>query len=302
MTAGESYGPYTLYSVTTKIGSTLSLRATFDVTLGTTKDVFKRTSGLPNSCAPFGENTSTSTSPSTSTSTAPPTTSVPSSTTVSPPTSTSTTPPQSTGWALLGCYTDAIASRTLPYIASPAGGSAALTNALCQSTCQSLGYVLAGTEYSGECYCGNYVSSTTAPATSGCDMACHGDAAENCGGSDRLNLYGFKGATAVVAPVPESKEKVDGFTYKGCYVDSRDARVLSGAELATDDLTLEKCAAFCDDAGFKVFGTEYGRECWCGAALGATTEVGDEQCDQPCGGDASEACGQGDRLSVYEKA
>ncbi|KFY19512.1 hypothetical protein V491_04394, partial [Pseudogymnoascus sp. VKM F-3775] len=81
-----------------------------------------------------------------------------------------------------------------------------------------------------------------------------------------------------------------------------DARVLSGAELANDELTLEKCAAFCNEGGFKVFGTEYGRECWCGAALGVTTEVGAEQCDQPCGGDASEACGQGDRLSIYEKA
>ncbi|KFY97855.1 hypothetical protein V500_01899 [Pseudogymnoascus sp. VKM F-4518 (FW-2643)] len=300
MTAGKSYGPYTLYSVTTKIGSTLSLRATFDVTLGTAKDIFKRTSNLPNGCVPFESDTSTS--PPTSASTAPPTTSQPSSTTVSPPTSTSTTPPQSTGWALLGCYTDSTTARTLPYIASPAGGSAVLTNALCQSTCKSQGYVLAGTEYSGECYCGNYISSTAKPATSGCDMACHGDAAEKCGGSDRLTLYGFDGAEAAVAPVPKSKESVDEYTYQGCYVDSRDARVLNSASLANDKLTLEVCAAFCKEGGFKVFGAEYGRECWCGAALGAATKVGEEQCNQSCGGDGTEACGQGDRLSVYVKA
>ena len=255
MTAGKSYGPYTLYSVTTKIGSTLSLRATFDVTLGTSKDVFKRTSNLPNGCVPFDTSTS-------SASTAPPTTSQSSSTTVSPPISTSTTPPQSTGWASLGCYTDDTTSRTLPYIASPAGGSPALTNALCQSTCQSLGYVLAGTEYSGECYCGNYISSTANPATTGCDMACYGDAAEKCGGSNRLTVYGFDGAEAVVAPVPKSKESVDGYAYQGCYVDSRDARVLNSASLANDKLTLEVCAAFCAEGGFKVFGAEYGRECW----------------------------------------
>ncbi|KAL5352183.1 hypothetical protein ACLOAV_002130 [Pseudogymnoascus australis] len=300
MTAGKSYGPYTLYSVTTKIGSTLSRRATFDVTLGTAKDAFKRTSNLPDGCVPFGSDTSTT--PPTSSSTAPPTTSQPSSTTVSPPTSTSTTPPQSTGWALLGCYTDATTSRTLPHIASPAGGSASLTNAICQSTCKSLGYVLAGTEYSGECYCGNYISSTAKAATSGCDMACHGDAAEKCGGSNRLSLYGFGGAEAVVKPVARSKDSVDGYKYQGCYVDSRDARVLSGASLAHDELTLEKCAAFCKEGGFKVFGAEYGRECWCGAALGPTTKVGEEQCDQSCNGDVSEACGQGDRLSVYVKA
>jgi hypothetical protein len=210
MTAGKSYGPYTFYSVTTKIGSTLSLRATFDVTLGTAKDVFKRTSNLPDGCVPFGSDTSTST--------APPTTTQQSSTTVSPPTSTSTTtPPQSSGWASLGCYTDSTSSRTLPVIASPAGGSAALTNALCQSTCKSLGYVLAGTEYSGECYCGNYISSTGKPATSGCDMTCHGDAAQKCGGSDRLSLFGFGGAKAAVAPVPQSKKTVEGgYKYQGC--------------------------------------------------------------------------------------
>ncbi|KFY37608.1 hypothetical protein V495_07058 [Pseudogymnoascus sp. VKM F-4514 (FW-929)] len=60
MTAGKSYGPYTLYSVTTKIGSTLSLRATFDVTSGTAKDVFKRTVNLPGNCVPFGSDTTTS--------------------------------------------------------------------------------------------------------------------------------------------------------------------------------------------------------------------------------------------------
>ncbi|KFZ05199.1 hypothetical protein V501_08553 [Pseudogymnoascus sp. VKM F-4519 (FW-2642)] len=295
MTAGKSYGPYTFYSVTTKIGSTLSLRATFDVTLGTAKDVFKRTSNLPDGCVPFGSDTSTST--------APPTTTQQSSTTVSPPTSTSTTtPPQSSGWASLGCYTDSTSSRSLPVIASPAVGSAALTNAVCQSTCKSLGYVLAGTEYSGECYCGNYISSTAKPATSGCDMACHGDAAQKCGGSDRLSLFGFGGAKAAVAPVPQSKKTVEGgYKYQGCYVDSRDARVLSGAELADDALTLKKCAFFCKDAGFKAFGVEYGRECWCGAALGAATKVGEEQCNQACAGDATEACGQGDRLSVYVK-
>ncbi|ELR07035.1 hypothetical protein VC83_06745 [Pseudogymnoascus destructans] len=293
MTAGKSYGPYTFYSVTTKIGSTLSLRATFDITLGTAKDVFKRTSNLPDGCVPFGSDTSTST--------APPTTSQQSSTTVSPPISTLPTPPQSSGWAFLGCYTDATTSRTLPYMASPAGGPTALTNALCQSTCQSQGYVLAGTEYSGECHCGNYISSTARPATSGCDMACHGDAAEKCGGANRLSLYGFGRAKAEVALVPKSKKTVEGYEYQGCYVDSREARVLSGSALVNDALTLEKCAAFCKEAKFNVFGAEYGGECWCGAALGATTKVGEEQCNQPCGGDRAEACGQGNRLSVYLK-
>jgi WSC domain len=57
----------------------------------------------------------------------------------------------SSSWKLLGCYTDSVSARSLPYGAGVAGGPTAMTNELCQSTCLAAGYSLAGTEYSDEC-------------------------------------------------------------------------------------------------------------------------------------------------------
>jgi hypothetical protein len=57
----------------------------------------------------------------------------------------------SSGWTLLGCYTDSVSARSLPYAAGVPGGPTAMTNELCQSTCHAAGYSLAGTEYSDEC-------------------------------------------------------------------------------------------------------------------------------------------------------
>ncbi len=54
-------------------------------------------------------------------------------------------------WTLLGCYTDSVSARSLPYAAGVPGGPSAMTNELCQSTCAAAGYTLAGTEYSDEC-------------------------------------------------------------------------------------------------------------------------------------------------------
>jgi glucan 1,3-beta-glucosidase len=52
------------------------------------------------------------------------------------------------GWTFLGCYTDNVSERALPVSVTVSGGN---TNEGCQSACLSAGYVIAGTEYSGEC-------------------------------------------------------------------------------------------------------------------------------------------------------
>ena len=44
---------------------------------------------------------------------------------------------------------------------------AALTMALYTQACQSEGYILAGVEYSGECYCGSATSNDGGPAPDG---------------------------------------------------------------------------------------------------------------------------------------
>ncbi|KAI9735773.1 MAG: hypothetical protein M1818_006382 [Claussenomyces sp. TS43310] len=158
MIKGASVGPYDIYSVSSSLDLSQSTSAKFDVLMNlgsdTMADAFKDTANLA--------------SPSAS----------------------------STGWTALGCYADLVSNgaRVLPYGANVPGGSQAMTNELCQSTCHSLGYVLAGTEYSGECYCGNTLQNGGGPAADGdaeCDMTCNGNAQEICGGPARLTLFEF---------------------------------------------------------------------------------------------------------------
>jgi WSC domain len=55
------------------------------------------------------------------------------------------------GWTFLGCYTDNVSGRALPNGEQVPGGSGAMTNELCESTCLAAGFSIAGTEYAGEC-------------------------------------------------------------------------------------------------------------------------------------------------------
>lgn len=59
-------------------------------------------------------------------------------------------------WSYLGCFTDNVSGRALPNGQSVPGSSAAMTNELCQSACDAAGFILSGTEYSGEC-CKTYL-------------------------------------------------------------------------------------------------------------------------------------------------
>jgi hypothetical protein len=54
-------------------------------------------------------------------------------------------------WNFLGCYTDSVSARALPNGDAVPGGTNAMTNELCQSTCLADGFTIAGTEYAGEC-------------------------------------------------------------------------------------------------------------------------------------------------------
>ncbi|KAJ7652259.1 WSC domain-containing protein [Mycena rosella] len=84
-------------------------------------------------------------------------------------------------WNYLGCYTDSVAARTLPNGTHIVG---TMTADKCASTCQSMGFALAGTEYSRECWCGNTLG--TASTANNCDMPCSGNRTQICGGGNRL--------------------------------------------------------------------------------------------------------------------
>jgi hypothetical protein len=50
-------------------------------------------------------------------------------------------------WNFLGCYSDSVSARALPNGEAVLGGTNAMTNELCQTTCLAAGFSMAGTEY-----------------------------------------------------------------------------------------------------------------------------------------------------------
>lgn len=106
--------------------------------------------------------------------------------------------------------------------------------------------------------CGNSLQNGGAPApdgTTGCNMACAGNSAETCGGSNRLDLYSHSGSSA-----PSS----GSWKLLGCYTDSVSARTLGNAEGVPGGptaMTIEACQAVCKAGGWTLAGVEYADEC-----------------------------------------
>ncbi|EFQ31337.1 WSC domain-containing protein [Colletotrichum graminicola] len=115
-------------------------------------------------------------------------------------------------------------------------------------------------------------------------------------------------STMVMSPLnPRMPEVVNGqWRYAGCYKDLvNSTRLLNEAFLAADDMSLDKCAAFCgagafNGGAFNYFGVEYSRECYCGWDVkAAETKTSEQECSASCAGSPVGLCGAGYRLSVY---
>ncbi|KAF4581889.1 WSC domain protein [Ophiocordyceps camponoti-floridani] len=96
------------------------------------------------------------------------------------------------GYRYTGCFRDS-PSRILNGVIRADVG--AVSNANCVDHCRAAGYGLAGTEYGGQCYCGSRLLTSDRLDDGRCDMACEGDAADICGGSWALSVYGRGNAT-----------------------------------------------------------------------------------------------------------
>ncbi|KAI9836466.1 MAG: hypothetical protein M1819_001498 [Sarea resinae] len=222
----------------------------------------------------------------------------------------------------IGCYSEGNGSRALTSkeIAAPSSGQ---TVESCAAGCA--GYTYFGVEYSDECYCGNTLSEGSAPeagdaSTSGCSMTCSGNSTEYCGGENRLNIYQANSSTlpttftssspsstssAAPDPLPTSDPVIvagnANFTYVACYAEPMNGvRALANLVVANDSMTVEICLESC--YMYQYAGLEYGRECWCGSDLNsnALEASSESQCDMACGGNSTEYCGAGSRLSLYE--
>lgn len=95
------------------------------------------------------------------------------------------------GWTAAGCYSDSLSSRALTGETFAWWGEK-ITTSNCAAHCAEKGFSLAGTEYGGQCFCGNELNSSTKQADSDCNMACDGDSTQMCGGSLRLSVISSK--------------------------------------------------------------------------------------------------------------
>ncbi|KAL3426463.1 WSC domain-containing protein-like protein 5 [Phlyctema vagabunda] len=103
-------------------------------------------------------------------------------------------------YAYLGCYVDMNPGRSLAALSTSSG---TLTLESCAGFCS--GYTYFGTEYSGECYCGNTLASGATNSTeSDCSYTCSGDSSELCGGSNRLTVYMRNSTSSAVTTTTRS--------------------------------------------------------------------------------------------------
>jgi hypothetical protein len=103
--------------------------------------------------------------------------------------------PDVDGWKYYGCYQDTRA-RVLTGIKLANIGNHQVTNTKCVAYCGAKGFSMAGTEYGGQCFCGNELVGSSKIAESECDMPCEGGASETCGGGMALSVYTSKSTTA----------------------------------------------------------------------------------------------------------
>jgi hypothetical protein len=94
------------------------------------------------------------------------------------------------GWTSAGCWSDSSSDRVLSGIEFANVGQHSVTNTKCIQYCAAKGYSVAGTEFGGQCFCGNQLaSSSTELEDSECDMPCEGDSTQICGGGNALTVY-----------------------------------------------------------------------------------------------------------------
>lgn len=189
-----------------------------------------------------------------------------------------------------------------------------MTIEACQKTCWSAGWIFAGVELKTQCFCSNDIANELA-ADGNCKMPCGGNAAQLCGGQNRIFVY--KGTlpsvstTSVTASTtstkvsstsaaPTSKE-----TWKslGCYFDTGTPHSLLNktSSPAETQMTVNGCQNVCNLLGFQYAGLRYGKSCFCDNTI-KTVPSNDLLCDAPCTGNSTQMCGGQDRISIYQHA
>ncbi|RDA92642.1 hypothetical protein CP533_1469 [Ophiocordyceps camponoti-saundersi (nom. inval.)] len=205
------------------------------------------------------------------------------------------------GWTSYGCWVDGVHGRILR---QQVPDDPKMTLQSCIKTCVGLGYTIAGTEYSRQCFCGNQIvnGGTRAKSESECNAACGGDKRQKCGGPGRMSIMST-GEPQVIGE-PRVIPKVGDWTYQGCVQDNvNQKRTFFWQNFFDGNLTVEACLKLCGDFKYAAAGLQYGRECYCGDPANIQTAgakfVDDKECGIPCTGNGSTLCGGGTLLTTY---
>ncbi|PPQ96884.1 hypothetical protein CVT26_005864 [Gymnopilus dilepis] len=200
-------------------------------------------------------------------------------------------------------HSDTPASRTLRTAAYT--DVTGMTIESCTAFCASGGYAYAGVEYY-RVNCDNTIESPGAPIDeSTCNTPCAGDFNEICGGAGGLSVYQDTALPPPPPPPPaaEIKQTAGVFEFVGCFEDGVNGAARSlqtQLNIQTQSVTAESCTAACKAAGYVLAGLEYGQECWCDSYMPLAISTPNSDCNMPCTGDATEICGAGNRLAVYQ--
>ncbi|KAI8288052.1 hypothetical protein K4K56_008192 [Colletotrichum sp. SAR 10_98] len=99
---------------------------------------------------------------------------------------------------------------------------------------------------------------------------------------------------------PKAASDCSGWKLLGCFKDSN-VRTLDGdpSDYFAGSMSNEKCIEHCASMGFKLAGTEYGTECWCGNMFQIAERLPREQCNKPCDGLSTDICGGDWAATVY---
>eukprot|EP00903_Cladosiphon_okamuranus_P008193 g7889.t1 len=237
------------------------------------------------------------------------------------------------GIAYLGCYQDGKTRGGPPRIFTGDNTISQDNSAVfCSQFCA--GYDFFGTQYSRDCWCTDGTPDTTYLLyeeldESDCNMPCTGEPTEFCGGPSIMAVYeiqdqptGTPPPVALPTPSPvtlptsdpvaptgltSGANPAEGIVFLGCFQDGKTRggppRIFTGKDTKNyDSNSALFCKQYCADYDF--YGTQYGRDCWCGNGTPETTyllygELDVSECFTPCTGEPTEFCGGTNIMAVY---
>uniref|UniRef100_A0A0G4H0K1 WSC domain-containing protein n=1 Tax=Chromera velia CCMP2878 TaxID=1169474 RepID=A0A0G4H0K1_9ALVE len=223
------------------------------------------------------------------------------------------------GSPFVGCFVYDV-SEEANYI-TVATNSTTMTNKECEDSCMAVEKKYSMTFQGDTCVCTDVLPALSANAEIGeaCNKPCAGSRNETCGGMKEISVYDAEAAQPTsTTPAPtEIPEAFPFFNfsqngtvqrdplrtcepYVGCYRFLQEDHhnfvwAMEEAPIVTNRMCMEACFRL----GYKYSATFKGNDCACSNDIPAMRQKEDD-CDEPCSGDAQEHCGSSHDASLYK--